>query len=121
MAQILVIDDDDNFRKTLKEMLERAGYDVIEASNGQDGIDSYKKEFPDLVITDILMPNIDGAEVVSVLQKEFPDIKMIVMTGGIGRPEDYLKGDVTFSKLIQTLNKPFPMDELLQVVKEAVG
>ena len=120
--KVLLVDDEVGFTSITKLSLEDTGeFEVRIENEGKRGIGAALDFKPDLILLDIIMPDMDGAEVVSVLQKEFPDIKMIVMTGGIGRPEDYLKGDATSSKLIQTLNKPFPRDELLQVVKEAVG
>jgi len=120
MARILVIDDEDIFRGAVKEMLERAGYDVIEASNGRSGIDAYRQTSPpDVVITDILMPEMDGAELIFKLNKEFPSTKIIAMSGGgAGAPEDYLKEIATISNLKHTLTKPFAMDELLQAIDE---
>ena len=59
MAQILIIDDHDEFRRMLNRMLTQAGYDVVEASNGEKGIKCYRKGQIDLVITDIFMPEKD--------------------------------------------------------------
>jgi len=122
MARILVIDDEDGFREAVKEMLERAGHEVIEASNGRAGIDAYRQTPPpDLVITDILMPVMDGAETIFALNKEFPSVKIIAMSGGgVGAPEDYLREIASFSNLKRTLTKPFGMDELLNIVKETL-
>jgi len=121
MAQILIIDDDDRFREVLQRMLDQAGYEVLMASNGREGVDLYREKHPDLVITDIIMPEKDGSEVIFELQKEFPDIKMIVMTGGgQGDAQAYLKSITAYSHVKCALEKPFAMDELLQAVKEAV-
>ena len=124
MAQILVIDDNDKFRELMRECLESEGYEVLVASDGKIGVELYREKHPDLVITDVIMPEKDGAEVIFDLQKEFPGIKMIVMTGGGGSSSDakaYLKSIATFSDVKYTFEKPFAMDELLRAVKEVVG
>jgi len=69
MLQILIIDDEDAIRNFLRRMLERAGYEVFEASNGDIGVNLYRKELPDLVITDIVMPEKDGLEVITELKR----------------------------------------------------
>jgi len=121
MAQILVIDDDDQFRKMIRECLENEGYEVLVASDGKIGVELYRENKPDLVITDVIMPEKDGAEVIFELQKEFPGIKMIVMSGGgQGDAQAYLKSITAFSNVKYAFEKPFAMDELLGAVKESV-
>jgi len=122
MAKILVIDDDDRLRDVLKEMLSRAGHEVLVASDGSVGVEIYRDKKPDLVITDVIMPEKDGAEVIFELQKEFPDIKMIVMTGGgQGDAQAYLQSIKTYSNVKYAFEKPFAMEDLLKAVKENVG
>ena len=122
MARILVIDDDDELLKILQKRLVKAGYEVLTASDGSEGINLYHKKRPDVVITDIIMPVKDGTEVILELQKIFPDIKMIVMTGGgQGDAENYLESIKLCTDVKYTLKKPFAMDELLKVVKKCMG
>jgi len=124
MAQILVIDDNDKFRELIRECLESEGYEVLVASDGKIGVELYREQRPDLVITDVIMPEKDGAEVIFDLQKEFPGIEMIVMTGGGGSGSNakaYLESISAFSDVKYALEKPFAMDELLKKVKELVN
>ncbi|MCK4881946.1 MAG: response regulator [Candidatus Omnitrophica bacterium] len=122
MAQILIIDDNDQFRGMLQEMLSQSGYKVLVASDGRDGVALYREKRPDLVITDVIMPEKDGAEVIFELQKEFPGIKMIVMTGGgNGNAQIYLKSIMAYSNVKHAFEKPFNMSELLATVKEIIG
>lgn len=122
MAKILVIDDNDQFLEIMRECLEKAGYEVLLASDGKIGVELYRKNKPDLVITDVIMPEKDGAEVIFDLQKEFPGIKMIAMTGGgQGDAQAYLKSITEFSNVKYAFEKPFALDELLGAVKESVG
>jgi len=122
MAQILVIDDNEQFRDVIREMLSRAGYDVLVASDGKKGTNLYREKKPDLVITDVIMPEKDGAEVIFDLKKEFPDIKIIVMSGGgKGDAQDYLDSITLYSNVKHAFKKPFAMDELIKAVKEEIG
>ncbi len=122
MPQVLVIDDNDQLRDVIKETLSRAGYETLVASDGKEGVDLYRKEKPDLIITDIIMPEKGGPEVIFELQKEFPDIKIIAMSGG-GRisGQEYLDSIAMFSDLKYTFEKPFAMNDLLKAVKDLVG
>ncbi len=82
MARILIIDDDDNIIRLLNRILKNAGYDVIEAVNGREGLKVFKKDQIDLVITDIFMPEKEGMETVVELQMINPEIKIIAISGG---------------------------------------
>ena len=122
MIQILLIDDDNEFREMLREALSQAGYGVLEASDGKIGVDLYREKHPGLIITDVIMPEKDGAEVIFDLQQDFPDIKIIVMTGGgQGDAQAYLRSITTHSNVKHAFEKPFAIDKLLQAVKETVG
>ncbi|RLB31609.1 MAG: response regulator, partial [Deltaproteobacteria bacterium] len=81
MKKILVIDDDEQIRHILRRFLERAGYEVLEASNGQEGMALYRKEGPELVITDIIMPKKEGMETIMDMKGEFPKAKIIAISG----------------------------------------
>jgi CheY-like chemotaxis protein len=81
MAQILIIDDEDTVRDMLRDILEPEGYVILDAPNGQKGLEIYQSETIDLVITDIMMPEKDGFETISELHQIKPDIKIIALTG----------------------------------------
>ena len=91
MARILVIDDDDQILRTLHQVLEMEGHEVVDASNGKEGIKLFRENGADLIITDIVMPEKEGLETIMELRRDFPDIKVIAISGG-GRvdPESYL-------------------------------
>src|ERR687885_2469281 len=82
MATILVIDDDDLFRKTTETVLKRAGFRVLCAADGQQGVELFRAHRPDLVVTDIRMPDKDGFAVIRELREEFPDVRTIAVSGG---------------------------------------
>jgi CheY-like chemotaxis protein len=77
MALILIIDDDNQFRAMLREMLERTGYEFLEASDGKEGLKLYR-ENP----TDLIMPEKEGIETIIELRRDFPDVKIIAISGG---------------------------------------
>ena len=91
MAKILVFDDEPSILLMIKKMLERAGHEVDMALNGREGMELLEKNKPDLVITDIIMPEKEGLETIMTLRKRYPEIKIIAISGG-GRigPEGYL-------------------------------
>lgn len=82
MATILVIDDDDFARETLRDLLQQAGYQVVEARDGREGVRCYRAAPADLVITDLFMPEQEGLETIQMLRREFPTIKLIAVSGG---------------------------------------
>jgi CheY-like chemotaxis protein len=122
MHKILVIDDNDEFRVVLKEFLEREGYEVYEASNGCEGIEVFRKEKPELVITDIVMPCKEGLETMIELKKEFPNVKVIAMSGGgFEDPNDYLEGAKLLGGAARTFTKPFEMSAMMSAIKEILN
>ena len=82
MARILVIDDEELARFTLREILEAAGHEVIEASNGNEGTAFQRANPCDVVITDMIMPEKEGLETIVELKGEYPDLKIIAISGG---------------------------------------
>ncbi|MBW2492623.1 MAG: response regulator [Deltaproteobacteria bacterium] len=120
MARILVIDDDDLVLEMLYESLTREGYDVLQASNGEQGLRLYREEPVDLIITDLIMPEKEGIETIIELRKDFPDVKIIAISGGgyIGT-KDHLR----MAKILgvqRTFTKPVARKQLLDAVRELV-
>jgi DNA-binding response OmpR family regulator len=118
MIRILVIDDDINIREMLKECLERAEYEVLVASDGKAALTLHSANPVDLIITDIVMPEKDGLEIIMEFRRRFPAVKVIAISGGgkIGANE-YLN----IAKVLgatKTFSKPFELRELLAAVRE---
>ncbi len=82
MKRILIIDDDTQFLGTLRKMLVREGYTVDEAIDGKTGMVMFQSFHPDLIITDLIMPNRDGVETISELKSFYPGVRIIAMSGG---------------------------------------
>ena len=121
MARILIIEDDNEVRDYLDSVMTRAGYDVVVASNGKDGVELFRSHPVDLVITDIIMPEKDGIETIMDLRSNRKTPKVIAISGG-GRaePENYLHS----AKLLgadRTMRKPFTNAEMLRAVRELLG
>jgi two-component system, chemotaxis family, chemotaxis protein CheY len=114
MSSVLVVDDEDQVRQLIRETLEQAGYQVTEARDGKDALQQYRLAPADLVIMDILMPDQDGLESIATLKREYPNVKIIAITGG----SDMI-GILNFldvAKMLgahRTLQKPFDMKTLL--------
>ena len=120
MGRILIIDDEPQIRSMLRLMLERVGYEVMEAADGMEGIQQYRDNPADVIITDLIMPNKDGIGMIIELKKEFPEIKIIAMSGGgVNRPEGYLDGAKKLGAT-RTLTKPIDRDEMITAVKETL-
>ena len=120
IAQILIIDDDHQIRRVLREILENANYSVIEACDGQEGLSTCRKETVDLVITDILMPGKEGLETIRELSQERPTLKVIAMSGGFSGYFDVLEIAKKFG-VTRALYKPFDNEMLLDTVRDVLG
>jgi len=117
MEHILVIDDDDWVRQVIVSILEKEGYQVQEATNGEEGVNLCRETPVDIVITDIVMPVKDGLQTILELLDDFPDIKIIAISGGGAiSPERYLKVASSLAD-IPTITKPFNKEELLTAIK----
>ncbi len=121
MPRILIIDDDDQIRKMLRQMLEQEGFEVSTAHEGGAGVKSHLRNPADMVITDIIMPDQEGLETIQKFKNEFPDVKVIAMSGG-GRigPESYLHLARKFGAM-HTFIKPIDRDDFLNVVRQLLG
>ena len=119
--KILIIDDDELIRLTIKNTLKKLECTVLEAENGNAGMALFKKEKPDLVITDMLMPDKEGLETISEIRAVNPNAKIIAMSGG-GSSKN-----MAFLQLAQKMgasrimSKPIKPDELLNAIKSLIG
>jgi DNA-binding response OmpR family regulator len=117
LARILLIEDQDLIRGLLRDTLELAGHTVIEAPNGADGLDLFRQAGADLVITDIVMPDKDGLEVVRALREQVPPVNIIAISGAGDSAEDYLDRAYRMGA-VKVLRKPFPLAALIAAIDE---
>lgn len=121
MPRILLIEDDEPLRDTLRKTFLRAGYEVDEAPNGKAALQAFRRRGSDIVITDIVMPDKEGLETISELRRLAPNVKIIAISGaGIGRADDYL-GMARHLGASRILAKPFSGDEILAIVAEVLS
>lgn len=120
MATILLIDDDEAFRSMLRRALQRVGHGVIEAAEGGAAFRALSGATVDLVITDIIMPDMEGIETIRTLRRTHPELKVIAMSGG-GRvkPESYLETAKAFGA-VRVFSKPFDNEEFFAAVEDAL-
>jgi len=117
LKRILIVDDEESIRTMLTHMLEEEGYTVQVAENGEEGLDCVKRFAFDLVITDMIMPVKDGLKFIMELVRDYPDLKILAISGGGAiKAERYLTMAGFLGYNIATLEKPFKRDELLNLV-----
>jgi YesN/AraC family two-component response regulator len=119
MARILIIDDDALVRQVLKDWLEPRGHEVIEAENGNVGLALFRENPAELVITDIVMPDKEGIETIRELRRDFPDAKIIAVSGG----GQLMPGSTCLTLaeglgVQRTLAKPVNLMELSKTISE---
>mgnify|MGYP001057474870 CR=1 FL=1 len=120
--RILLVDDEPQIVAMEKQMLEKLGYRVTTQTSSTEALELFAAQPDqfDLVITDLIMPNKDGIGLIIELKKEFPDVKIVAMSGGgLNRPEGYLRGAQKLGATC-TLSKPINRQELLRAVKDAL-
>ncbi len=120
MVKILVVDDDDLVRNMICSFLSKSGYTVFEATNGNSGVAMAQEKSPDLVLTDMLMPDKEGIETIMEIKAINPDIKVIAMSGG-GKTKNMAFLDM--AKQIgaeHIMSKPFKPTALLEIIKTLV-
>ncbi|MBO7412735.1 MAG: response regulator [Fibrobacter sp.] len=120
MSTILIIDDDEQFNLMLKSALTIKGYNVDTASNGKEAKALYQSNVYDVIITDIIMPNVDGYEVILDLRRMGMGDRIIAVSGG-GRTaaDDYLITAKHFD-VAATFNKPVDLQALRAKVEEII-
>ena len=114
-ATILIIDDEEPIRALLRFALEAAGYALTEAANGRQGLDLYRQRPTDLIIADMLMPELNGLDLLLDLTREFLHAKVIAISGAGGE-----QNVLDVAKLLgarQTFEKPFSIPQLLDAVR----
>jgi DNA-binding NtrC family response regulator len=116
-ARVIVIDDQEAIRRLIRRTLESRGYSVFEASDGAAGLKLLAQEAAEVVITDIFMPGQDGIVTLRQIRKEFPQVKVIVISGGDSTGTLDMRRDAELLGAVRTLGKPFTGAELARLVE----
>jgi DNA-binding response OmpR family regulator len=121
MALVLIVDDDPQMLRLLTDVVELDNHDVLLAQDGEMAMKYFGHQRPDLIITDILMPNKEGLELISEIREKYPKLKIIAYSGGGSTdPQSYLEfasgmgADKVFSK-------PMPLAELRQQIRDLLA
>lgn len=118
---ILVIDDELAIRTLIRTVLEEHGYQVLEAADGTEGLRMVHEQPVKLVITDVVMPNKGGIELLMELRKEFKNLAIILMSGKIETDADSFQELAAQFGVLAVLTKPFKMSRLLAVVEQSLN
>ncbi|MFD0668620.1 response regulator transcription factor [Ramlibacter sp. MAHUQ-53] len=119
MATILLVDDEDLLREGVREILEMSDHTVIEAGDGQQALEKFAVNNVDLVITDVVMPNMDGVDFVTKLRELFPDVPILTISGGSRVVSARFGLDsALLSGANASLTKPFNAKQLLEKVSQ---
>ena len=121
MARVLVIDDDEVSRTLVKRMLDGEGHRVEEAHDGAEGLRLFGENPPDLVLTDINMPGLDGHDVIEAIRVLHADIPIIAISGGGATPKDELLLKASNLGAVEIIMKPFEFRQLVGAVERALG
>jgi CheY-like chemotaxis protein len=120
-TRVLVVDDDVDMLLTMKLLLEMEGYEVDLAANGREAIEAQRARPAQVLLTDLFMPDADGFETIERFREEFPEIRIIAMSGGDSSRAlrtDHLPA-ATEIGAHATLRKPFPIEKLLEALRSA--
>ncbi|MBA3347477.1 MAG: response regulator [Actinobacteria bacterium] len=119
MSRILVVDDEHLVRNLTVQVLERAGYDVVSASDAQSALALLEDDAVDLVVSDVVMPGLSGVELLNELRDRCPDLPVLLMTGGSPEPERTSRAlELGASGIVY---KPFSHADLTHAVHTALN
>lgn len=123
-TKILLIDDNKDVREMLREELVAAGYEVTAVANGNAGLAAVRKAPVDIVVTDIFMPEKEGLETIVEMRRDFPQIKIIAISGGSSRPRNQRTDHLAIAHDIgadEILRKPFEPAQLVGAIERLIG
>ena len=110
LGVVLVVDDERYIVDLLTELLEDEGYKVLRAGDGQAALDLLERHLPDLVVTDVMMPRLDGVRLLAIIREHHKELPVILMSAAVTPRVD----DVPF------LPKPFDIDDLLALIEDKI-
>ncbi|MDZ4859668.1 MAG: response regulator [Candidatus Hydrogenedentes bacterium] len=122
MARVLLVDDNETFRASVRAILEHARYEVIEAGDGREALQKYSEYNPDLIVTDMVMPGMNGMETMLEVWRDFPQARFIAMSGSAQafNTQFNLECAREFGALF-TFTKPLETGPFLKAVEQALA
>jgi len=129
MKKILIVDDEEDIRDALQMILRAEGYDIKLAEDGNQALQIQREFAADLLITDIIMPDRDGISLIKMMHNDFPQTKIIAISGG-GDPVGYQPDAITTTVYLSTakmegadqvMSKPFERNDIIQAVKRLLS
>ena len=121
MARVLVIDDDEGHRTLVRAMLVSVGHEVEDAVDGTEGLRKFGESPPDVVLTDISMPGLDGHEVIAALRVQHANVPIIAISGGGPATKDELLSKAAALGAAEVIVKPFEYRQLIGAVARALA
>ncbi len=125
MARVLIVDDEEGIRLSLKRALEMEGYEVELAQDGEQAESLFRENPADLLITDIVMPKKEGIEIIMALKRDFPKLKVIVISGGTKVAEaddvDFLLSVAKNVGADLSFSKPFDLPEMMVSINDILN
>ena len=120
MKKVLIVDDEEDVLNVLTKRLSSEGYHVIKAVNGEEAIMKAKKEIPDLILLDVVMPGMDGGEVQHVLSEDdaTKNIPILFLTCLLSKEDEKREGHISGNNFF--IAKPYKPDELLNMVRDRI-
>jgi CheY-like chemotaxis protein len=115
MARILIVEGEDFVRDLFRRTVELAGHEAIEATNGEQAVQTFRQQPADLVICNLLLPGQGGMEAIGTIRSEFPTVPVIAVSGGPELLEAQKAGATAI------LRKPFPLQELIDILERLLG
>jgi len=120
MTRILIIEDDAAMREVMSRALRMAGYDVLLAPDGAEGLETWRRERPDAVVTDLHMPNVDGIETILTLRTEARGLPIVAVSGGDSHASFLALDSAGDLGATVVLPKPFRPADLTAAVAKAL-
>lgn len=120
MAAILIVDDDELMRKMIGKSLVRIGYEITEASNGKEALEYLGRQIFDLIIIDLVMPEKGGIETIIDINRMYPLIKRIAISGKVETSNDSIQELVKRFRVDAVFAKPFEIFDLLEKIESLV-
>lgn len=121
MPRILVVDDDSQVREMLAEMLRRVGHDLATAATGRDGLEALRDGPFDIVILDMIMPDMNGVDTIRLIRSEHPTVAVVALSGGGSFKRFDLLEQAEELGVEAVLTKPVDWEEITTAVESAMG